>query len=233
MCGRFLMFTPAERLARKYHIQKLIELAPRYNISPSQLLATIEQIDAAGQDPVRQLKMRQWGLIPSWAKDPSIGFKTFNARAETLAEKPSFKEAFQKRRCLIPADGFYEWKKLGGKTKQPYLIELKEQQPMTFAGLWETWTPPGQPPLETCTIITTSANSLLEDLHHRMPVILPEEHHAAWLDPQNRNLKELETLLQTCPSENMIKTPVSNLVNSAGNDSPDCMQPVKEQRTLF
>ena len=190
----------------------------RYNIAPTQPVIVVND---TGQ---RQLVVMQWGLVPSWAKDPGIGNRLINARAETIAEKPAFRAALKKRRCLIPADGFYEWQKTG-KVKQPVHIVLKTREPFGFAGLWEHWaSPDGE--LLTCTIITTEVNELLKAVHHRMPVILPREAESVWLDPTIQDPEKLLPLLKPYPSELMEYYPVSRAVNSPANDSPQCIVPI-------
>ncbi len=216
MCGRFTLSQPTEALAEMFQLDQVPELKPSYNTAPSQQVATVL---VKPETQKRQLKLLQWGLIPSWAKEPSIGSKLINARAETLAEKPSFLAAFKRRRCLILADGFYEWQKQE-RGKQPYFIRRLDHQPFAFAGLWETWQD-----ITTCTIITTDANELLESLHERMPVILKPEDYENWLSPDCQETAELQSLLKPFPAEQMEVYPVSNQVNSPANDRPDCIAP--------
>jgi putative SOS response-associated peptidase YedK len=204
---------------------------PRYNIAPTQQVAAIRT--HAGS-PQRELAWMRWGLIPSWADDPAIGNRMINARGETLAEKPAYREAFRRRRCLIPADGFYEWKQ-GAKPKQPNYIYLKNEQPFAFAGLWESWQHAGQT-IESCTIITTEANELLRPLHERMPVILGPDDYETWLDASIQNPERLEPLLVPYPADRMTLYPVSSAVNSPRCDDASCLEraaPVKTQGTLF
>jgi len=191
---------------------------PRYNIAPTQSVIVVND---TGQ---RQLVQMRWGLIPSWAKDPAIGNRMINARAETLTVKPAFRVALRKRRCLILADGFYEWQKKE-KIKQPMFIRLKSREPFGFAGLWEHWNSPEGEEILTCTIITTEANELLKQVHERMPVILPREKEDEWLDPNAEPSRLLE-LLKPYPSDLMEFYEVSRLVNSPANDTPDCIVPV-------
>lgn len=216
MCGRFTLSQPTEALAGMFQLDEVPELKPSYNTAPSQKIAAV-LVDH--ETKKRRLKLLQWGLIPSWAKEPSIGSKLINARAETLAEKPSFRAAFKRRRCLIPADGFYEWQKQE-RGKQPYFIRRLDHQPFAFAGLWETWQD-----ITTCTIITTNANELLESLHGRMPVILKPEDYEDWLGPDYQETAELQSLLKPFPAEQMEVYPVSDQVNSPANDRPDCIAP--------
>ena len=203
MCGRFVLLTDLRVIAESFNVQNVAcEYRPDNNISPGQQIAAVLR-----KDYQNSLVDFHWGLIPSWAKDPSIGYKMFNARAETIAEKPSFKNAFQKRRCLIPADGFYEWQQLG-KVKKPLRFSLKSGEPFGLAGLYETWISPEKKPINTCTIITTVPNDLLRSIHDRMPVILPKNLEAAWIDPDNHNQKELLSTLKPYPSDEMTMSEV-------------------------
>lgn len=198
MCGRFILLTDLSVIVESFGIHEITcDYRPGNNISPGQqAMAIIHDNDK------NRLVNYRWGLIPSWAKDPSIGNRMFNARAETVAEKPSFARAFQKRRCLIPADGFYEWQKLG-KVKSPLRFSLKSNQPFGFAGIYETWISPEKEPVNTCTIITTESNELIRPVHDRMPVIVPKDKEALWLDPDNRHQKELLSILKPYPSDKM------------------------------
>lgn len=215
MCGRFTLTISAEELAEIFELDEVPSSFPqRFNIAPSQPIAAIIKTD---NHPVRHLSLLRWGLIPSWSKDPTIGNRLINARAETAAEKPSFRNAFKRRRCLIPADGFYEWQKQEQR-KQPFYIHVKENQPFAFAGLWETWQD-----ISTGTILTTEANPLLQQIHDRMPVILKPQDYDKWLDINNQNTAELQSLLKPFPSEEMEFYPVSNEVNKPGNDSHKCI----------
>ena len=224
MCGRFSQYHAAEAIAEAFEVDEEIDLPPRYNIAPSQPVAAILQLSDTNR---RKLQWLRWGLIPSWAKDPAIGYKLINARAETASEKPSFRSAFKHRRCLIPSDGFYEWQRLeGSKTKkQPYYFSLKDNNPFAFAGLWERWENPEGDIVETCTILTTEANELVSPIHDRMPVILHSKDYDLWLDPNFISSDSLQALLNPYPSEAMIAYPVSSKVNSPKNDSPECNQP--------
>jgi putative SOS response-associated peptidase YedK len=198
MCGRFVLLTDLRVITESFNVQNVAcEYRPGNNISPGQQIAAVLR-----KDDHNSLVSYRWGLIPSWAKDPSIGNRMFNARAETIADKPSFKNAFQKRRCLIPADGFYEWQKLG-KIKKPLRFSLKSGEPFGLAGLYETWISPEKKPVNTCTIITTEPNDLLRPIHDRMPVILPKNMEAAWIDPDNHNQKELLSILKPYSSDEM------------------------------
>lgn len=218
MCGRFTLSQPATAIASTFQLSTIPELAPRYNIAPTQPIATIL---SAGDR--RQFQMLRWGLIPSWAKDLTIGAKLINARAETVAEKPAFRSAFRHRRCLVIADGFYEWQLQKGK-KQPFYFRLQDGQPFAFAGLWETWQAPDGEKIDSCTLLTTTANSLLRSVHDRMPVILKPEDYDRWLDPQIQKSEQLQPLLQSYSSEAMTAYPVSTKVNNPTNDSPECIE---------
>jgi putative SOS response-associated peptidase YedK len=193
-------------------------VSPRYNIAPSQPVVTIRQ-DA--HEPIRKLSTMRWGLVPSWAKDPSIGYKTINARSETVATTASFREPFKSHRCLVPADGFYEWKR-EGKTKQPYCFEVNDGELFAFAGLWERWKSPQGEVVESCTIITTTPNPLLADIHDRMPVILSPDDYDLWLDPAFRNMASVSEMLKPFDASQMKRYPVSTRVNQVQNDDADC-----------
>jgi putative SOS response-associated peptidase YedK len=222
MCGRYRRTTQEEELARRYNIPipTQRDLPISWNIAPSQDVLVVRYNSETGQ---RSLDALRWGLVPNWAKDEKIGYKTINARMETVDTAPSFRGAFRKRRCLIPADGFYEWRKIGGP-KAPYSITMKDDRPFVFAGLWEGWKAPGSDDwLRTCTIITTEANDLLAQIHNRMPVILPEELHAAWLG--ETSVADLKTLLQPFPASEMKMLEISPRVNSPKNNDPDIIQP--------
>lgn len=225
MCGRY---TYKEQSTRLLELLKAIivhlDQKPRYNITPSQMVACVRN---AADNGHREAVMLKWGLIPSWAKDPSIGYKMINARAETVAEKPSFRKAFKHQRCLILADGFYEWKR-EGKTKQPFYVRFKDSRPFAFAGLWESWKDTSKEdsqPIESCTIITTTANELMEPIHHRMPVILDDKSYDVWLDPDNVNTEKLQELLAPYSSDKLEAFPVSTLVNNPRFDNPRCLEP--------
>ena len=198
MCGRFTLAIDPETLQSRFIIssETFLEHLPRYNIAPQQLVPVIIQRDG-GRTP----ELMRWGLIPFWAKDASIGNKLINARAETLAEKPSFKRSFKRRRCLIPADGFYEWRKGGGGKKTPVRIMLKSEAPFAFAGLWDAWQPPEGDKISSFTIITTEPNELIKPIHHRMPVILRAEDEDAWLNPEMQDTNQLAAFLKSYPSE--------------------------------
>lgn len=221
MCGRFtLTVDPGDLQEAIPELSKMYPIKPRYNIAPTQPVAVI------ANTAEYKLDFYNWGLIPSWAKDPEIGSRLINARAETLAEKPSFRSAFRRRRCLILADGFYEWKTAPDlKSKIPMFIHLKTSRVFAFAGLWELWSSSDGSEIRSCTIITTQPNELMQTIHNRMPVILPPEAYKDWLDPEDRNPATLSKWLSSFPSEKMEAYPVSRLVNSPQNDVPDCIKP--------
>jgi len=221
MCGRFtLTVDPAELQDNFAGYTFPIQFAPRFNIAPTQPVLAIPN------DGQMRGDFFVWGLIPSWAKDPTMGSRLINARAETLGEKPSFRAAYKYRRCLIPADGFYEWKAVPGqKTKIPYFIHLKSRQPFAFAGLWEEWHSPDGSQIRSCTIITTEPNELMATLHNRMPVILPPAAYAEWLDTAIRTPESMGTLLRPYPADEMAAYPVSTLVNSPQNDRAELIVP--------
>jgi putative SOS response-associated peptidase YedK len=216
MCGRYTLATTPEAIADAFALENVPDFPRRYNIAPSQPVAVIVH---SSQTEQRQFRLMRWGLIPSWAKDPGIGNKLINARAETVQEKPSFRTAFKRRRCLIPADGFYEWQNIKGGTKQPYYFHFKASQVFAFAGLWESWQD-----IETCTILTTSANELLQPIHARMPVIIEPKHYETWLSPKIQESTLLLPLLQPPSSDGMEAYPVGTWVNSASHDDPRCVQ---------
>lgn len=222
MCGRFTQTASPQVIAQQFAITNPPLFTPRYNIAPSQPIAAI-RIDS--DTTTRTLVMLRWGLIPSWAKDTKIGNQCINAKAETVAEKPSFRSAFKKRRCLVAATGFYEWQ-VQGRTKQPMWIGLRSKLPFAFAGLWEHWQPTEGEPLETCTIITTEPNDLMAPIHNRMPVILPPAAYEQWLDPAFQQIEPLKALLRPYSSEDLIAYPVSTLVNNPRHDAPQCLEPV-------
>lgn len=216
MCGRFTLAATPEVIQQAFNLETApAELVPRYNIAPTQPVAVISNENPGKLDYFR------WGLIPSWAKDPSIGSQMINARAETVDEKPSFKNAFKRRRCLIPADGFYEW----GKSKVPTYIHLKDHEVFAFAGLWERWQSPDGGEIRTCTILTTTPNDLIQPLHHRMAVILDPADYALWLSPDELPPDLLKPLLRQYPQEQMALYPVSKYVNNAANEGPLCIEP--------
>ncbi len=220
MCGRFTQQGSFKTLTELLGLPIPPTLAPRYNIAPSQRIACVRTNPQAATLECVDLK---WGLVPSWAKDASIGNKMINARAETVAEKPSFRKAFKQQRCVVLADGFYEWKR-EGNTKQPYFIRFKDQRPFCFAGLWERWEDGTDDPLETCAMLTIEPNAVMEPIHHRMPVILQTHAFETWLDSSIQNPQLLSSFLQPYPPEEMEAFPVSTIVNNPKNDSEACIQ---------
>jgi putative SOS response-associated peptidase YedK len=220
VCGRYRLSRRAEVLSSFYAEYQGMDWDARYNIAPTQTVPVITQ---AANQPTRRASLMRWGLIPSWAKDAAVGAGMINARAETAAEKPAFREPLERRRCLIPADGFYEWK-WTGKSRQPYCFELAERRPFAFAGLWDRWRAADGRALETCTILTTTPNQLLADIHDRMPVILAPASHDVWLDPGFQNVSALSAMLRPYDSEMMRRYPVSDRVNSIANDDPECSE---------
>ena len=222
MCGRVTIQTPAAEIAREFALTG-VHLGlerPRYNLAPTQLMPVV------ANDGERKLDAYRWGLIPSWAKDASIGNKLINARGETVAEKPSFRSAFKRRRCLVVVDGWYEWHQ-ATKPKTPYLFRRKDGRPLAFAGLWEEWTAPDTGEvLRTCTLITTGPNALMAPIHDRMPVILPPEAREAWLRPEPQEPAELLPLLVPYAGDELEAYEVARVVNSPANDVPACIEPV-------
>lgn len=236
MCGRYTLLAEANELAAEFGVSDVSGLAPRYNIAPTQNVPVVRLYGlapASSMSVVRQsetgnsrrLDVLQWGLIPHWAKDAKFGYKTINARAETVATQPAFRDAFRKRRCIVPANGFFEWQKLmeGRKeVKQPFYFRRGDGKPMGLAGLWDRWTGPDGKVIESFTIITTEANDLVRPLHNRMPVILRSENYDTWLNPDTK-AEQLQSLLVPCPPEWLIAGPVSKQVNNARNDDPSCI----------
>ncbi len=222
MCGRYSLIVEMEQLLIYYGIQpSAYAHTPRYNIAPGQSLPAI----IADADGTRRIGPLRWGLVPSWAKEEKVGYMMINARAETLADKPAFRKLLPSRRCILPADGFYEWRKLNKNEKQPYRITLKDKSLFSMAGLYDTWISPSGDKVNTCTIITTVPNELMQPIHDRMPVILPPEHVRHWLNKEITDLSQLMQLLQPYSSEQMRLYPVNPLVGSVKNDSPACIEP--------
>lgn len=222
MCGRFtLTATPTDLEEAFPDVEVPADLAPRYNIAPSQPVAVI--VNTA----VNRVELFRWGLIPSWAKDPAIGDRMINARAETLAEKPSFRRLYLKRRCLVLADGFYEWKQqAGSRLKTPMYIRLASGKPFAFAGLWDAWRPESGDLVQSCTIVTTTPNQLMQMIHTRMPVILDPASYGRWLDPAEQPPDRLDGLLTPYAADEMTAYAVSRYVNRPQNESPECIVPV-------
>ena len=229
MCGRFTLATELDKLNEHFDdLQLELEFSPRYNITPTQDVAVVANTNEVSDG--HKIELYHWGLIPSWAKDPKIGNRMINARSETLSEKPSFRSAYKCRRCLILADGYYEWQTVPGeKSKQPIYVHLKSQKPFGLAGWWEEWKANYmEKPRRSCTIITCSPNSYLEEIHHRMPVILPKDTYAQWLASGEQSTEKLQPLLKPYPDNEMEAYPVSRFVNRPGNDSPECIQRVSK-----
>jgi putative SOS response-associated peptidase YedK len=220
MCGRFTLSTPVPVLAELFLFPEAAPQEPRYNVAPTQAVAAV-RAETGPRD--RHLVFLRWGLVPSWSEDPAIGNRLINARAETAAEKPAFRSAFRHRRCLVLADGFFEWKRLGGR-KQPYYFRMHDGRPFALAGLWEHWEGDSQG-IDSCTVLTTDSNDLLRPVHDRMPVILEAKDYDLWLDPAVHDPEVLRPVLRPYPSEAMTAYPVSALVNNPRNDKPQCVEP--------
>jgi len=226
MCGRFVQFSSLRTLEQYFNFQTAPEeIAPNYNLAPTQNVLAIVQHRKS------RLEIFHWGLVPSWAKNLSVASRLINARAETVATKPSFRTAYKRRRCLILADGFYEWHGEKGN-KQPWYLTLPEDHPFAFAGLWEIWRgndiTPEQSDFRSCTIITTEASESVRDIHHRMPVILQPEAYSKWLDPENQDVQELESILHNKHIRDLKSYPVSKQVNRVQNNSPSNIEPQDE-----
>ena len=220
MCGRFVLTTDGDVIQMAFNLTTMPDmLSPRFNIAPSQPIAVItnEQPDT--------LTFHKWGLIPSWSKDLAIGNRMINARSETAAEKPSFRAAFRRRRCLIPTDGFFEWHKLADR-KQPMFIHLKDQPVFAFAGLWEVWYSPEGDEIRSATILTTEPNDFMATIHNRMPVILPPEDYESWLAPDEQKPADLQPLMRPFTADQMAAYPVSTFVNRPSNDTPETIEPL-------
>ena len=225
MCGRFTLSKDRDALEERFDIEQLGDIwVPRYNIAPTDPVLTV-----TNDSEENQAQLMRWGLIPFWAKDAKIGSRMINARAETAVEKPVFKESFVRRRCLVVADGFYEWLK-AGKDRLPYYFTLKSKEPFGFAGLWAKWKSPQGEVIKSCTIIVTAPNGLVESIHDRMPVILTREAEAFWLEPQNTDTAQLRELLLPYSASEMRAFQVSPIVNSVQNDVPECIAPVDDAR---
>ena len=221
MCGRFTQKLPAKKVAEKFKVkvEEVPPLVERFNVAPTQNVLAVREF-AEG----REATFLKWGLVPHWAKDPAVGNKLINARSETVTEKPSFREAFARRRCLVPLDGFYEWARRGDR-KRPFYFHVRDGEPFAVAGLWESWEGGGGS-LETVTLLTTEANGLLTPYHDRMPVILRPEDYDLWLDADVRSADLLRPLLRPYPEAMMGAYAVSPFVNSPSNDGPRCVEPV-------
>ncbi len=225
MCGRFSLRTTLEEVSHNFEAaaDAIEDWIPRYNIAPTQ-----EVIAARPAGSGRELVLMHWGLIPSWYDDPSIGGRFINARAESAHVKPTFRDAFWNRRCLVGADGFYEWRSIGG-VKHPYFIRRVDGRPFGFAGLWERWSRGTKTEIESCTILTTRPNEVVEPLHDRMPVILRPEDYARWLDPMATDLEDLQAMFEPVSADELTAYSVSRLVNDPANDSPACVEPTEHE----
>lgn len=221
MCGRFAQKSPARKISKQFKVGEVPPLVERYNVAPAQPVLAVR-----GAPEGREAAFLKWGLVPRWAKDPAVGNRLINARSETVTEKPSFREAFKRRRCLVPMEGFYEWSRRGDR-KRPFYFHMRDGEPFAVAGLWETWEGDGRV-LETCTLLTTEANGLLAPYHDRMPVILRPEDYELWLDSEVRGTETLLPLLRPYPHEGMTAHAVSPVVNSPSNDGPRCVEPARE-----
>jgi len=218
MCGRFTLRAPKERIKREFQLQEEPLVEARFNIAPTQNIIAVRQ-SADG----REAAEFKWGLIPSWAKDASMGARLINARSETVTEKPSFREAFKRRRCIIPADGIYEWQRAGGR-KQPFFFHMRDDRVFGFAGLWDKWREEEGEVIESCTILTTEANDVFRPVHDRMPVILPPETYDEWLSDDPRGVEALKELLRPYPSSEIVAYPVSPQVNGPQSQGPDLIK---------
>ena len=221
MCGRYAFFSPAEAVRRTFALDDMPTLVPRYNIAPTQPVPAVRVVEGG----TRRLSMLHWGLVPRWAKERAIGNRMINARAETLAEKPAYRDAFRRRRCLVLADGWYEWQAAAGG-KQPWFIRMRDARPFAFAGLWERWKDPADESLlESCTIVTTDASESMRRIHDRMPAVLAEQDWDRWLDPACADTTRLSQALGPFTGEALQAWPVSRLVNAPKNDGPKLIEP--------
>lgn len=224
MCGRYKLTVPFREIVRLYNLTNSVNLASRYNIAPTQ---DVLAITLDGETQQRRGEMMRWGLVPFWAKDVKIGYSLINAKAETIAEKPAFREALKKRRCIIPADGFYEWQKLDAKRKQPFALMMKDRSVFGFAGLWEKWTEKASGEvIHSCTIITTEPNALCAPIHNRMPVILDPSDHARWLGEQPASNDELQAMLQPFPAERMMAFKIGSRIGNVKDNDPALIEPL-------
>ncbi|MFA9478244.1 SOS response-associated peptidase [Phycisphaerales bacterium AB-hyl4] len=225
MCGRYTLHTSPQRIAELFDAQLAVGLAdfvPRYNIAPTTPAPVVRMADVG-----RVIELMRWGLIPHWSREPSTKFATFNARSEDAAEKASYRGPMRYRRCLVPVDGFYEWRKRDRGPKQPYLFRMADDQPFALAGLWDVW----QDELQSFSVLTTKANTLMATIHDRMPVIVDPADHARWLDPGLQDPDAVADVLKPFPSELMLATPVTTYVSNARNEGPRCIEPVEP--TIF
>jgi putative SOS response-associated peptidase YedK len=221
MCGRFTFAISPELLAEVFGVPVLEEIPHRYNIAPSQPVPIIREAATDG----RYLSSIRWGLVPHWAKDPSIGNRMINARCETVHEKPAFRQAIRARRCIVPASGFFEWA-ASPEGKSPHYVTMRDGSPLAFAGIWDSWKTPEGEILETCAILTTTANSLMAPLHDRIPVLLHPSEFELWLDRSMNNPEKLQRLYQSYPAELLQEREVSSMVNNPTHDTPENITPV-------
>ena len=220
MCGRFTLATPAQEVAEHFGLGEVPALSPRYNIAPAQSIAVVRRSES---DEVPLLEFRRWGLIPSWAKDPGIGSRMINARLETAAEKPAFRAPFRRRRCLVPADGFYEWKP-HPKRRRPHHVRLATGELFGLAGLFESWKSPEGESVGSCTLLTTAASPAMSPLHDRMPILVDPEHYRSWLDPDLQDPDAILSLTRSSISEGLVFHPVGFRVNNPRNDDSACIE---------
>lgn len=229
MCGRFVLSAAPTEIAEHFGLDAVPDLQARFNVAPGQMIASISD---PGGKPRSVLSMRRWGLVPAWAKDQKIGNRLINARAETVAENPSFRSALRRRRCLIPADGFYEWAGSKG-SKHPYFIGFERRALFGFAGLWERWTPPEGEPLESCSLLTTAATENLRALHDRMPVIVDPVDYGLWLDPDVGQPDLLSPVIDRNLGSALAFYPISKRVNDVRHDDPRCLDAIADQAGFF
>lgn len=226
MCGRFTLTASPHALKEAFPLFELSDYQPRYNIAPSQQVAAI--LHRAGATRPECLRLR-WGLVPHWADDPKVGYRLINARAETVATKSAFRESFRQRRCLVLADGYYEWQKREDG-KQPYYICRRDHRPFAFVGLWDHWEK-GEQPIDSCTIITTDAGDFTRPIHDRVPVILDARDYDVWIDPSIKDTEQLQGLLAACPDDVLTAYPISTRVNNPRFDRPECTEPIETDKT--
>jgi putative SOS response-associated peptidase YedK len=229
MCNRYRLTHPQHDLAERFLARNEIDDAPRYNIAPTQPVIIVRKEHAQKS---RHFTTMRWGLIPHWAKDASIGTRTLNARSETVTKLPAFRESIFTKRCLVPADGFYEWRKMGS-VKQPYCFEVGEGEIFAFAGLWDEWRSPEGEVIESCTILTTTPNRLVADMHDRMPVIVPPDKYDVWLDPDVTDFNAIKDILKPYDADQMRRYPVSTRLNNSKNEGADAAAPVALDTALF
>ena len=224
MCGRYAFFSPAEAVRRSFAVEAVPALEPRYNVAPTQAVPAVRE----GPDGHRSVALLHWGLVPSWAKERALGNRMINARCETLAERPAFRRAYRSRRCILPADGWYEWQP-GASGKQPWFICAQDGGLLGLAGLWESWRAPDGGMLESCAIITTDASASVAHIHHRMPVVLPAEAYGPWLDAAEHDSRDLGRWLAPCDPALLRAHPVSRRVNNPRHEGPELIEPAGER----